>query len=688
MNSKNIELQADKKYASTFVRNTLILIGLWMLAVLLYKIIRLVGVEYVIELRMHEGKVHLHILHIVVGGVLVGVLFGLLDLGLHRSGLSTKSYSQIIVVKFLAFFGALLLGIVSARIAGQVFFFNVPFGKVINDLPEFLSSPLLTPLYVYTIVASFAITFLRQVEKKFGTRVLINLLVGKYFKAKEVELAEAKEYLEFQVQQRTSALEEEVAHRKRTEKELLIAKEEAETANVAKTRFLANMSHEIRTPLNAIVGFSQILLNQSRQYDLSSDFIKYLHNIHVSGQNLSELINHILDLSKIEAGKMTVSEEDMNLKQLLQSVYHLNKAEANEKNITLLYDFDLSNPQFIRSDRSKIKQILMNLLANAIKFTPEGKHIYLKSSFKDDEIIFEVKDEGIGIGPEKQAIVFEPFEQADSSVTRGYGGTGLGLAITKTMVGLLGGYMKLKSAVGQGSTFTVFLPYQSPTKMDIQSSEINLDNISIPKDARILVVEDNPMNQEMIKAFFNEIHHDVIVASSGQEGVEMAAKYNPDLVFMDIHMPGMDGYEAMNRINEANSKTPIVALSADAFKEQQEQALQAGFADYITKPIQMEQLVTCLHKFLLIEKQTAATDGKEWSEDEKAKINSTLNALSETPIYETEKLAELVDSFGSLVLSKWKNLILDTIFSGDEIKFNRLLEELKKGVKTGNQKST
>lgn len=648
-----------------YLRNALYLIGCWMFAVLLFKIVRLLGVEAIIQNQAHKVALKVHIAHIVIGGTVVGILFGLLDWGLHRSGLTKKSYLQIVVVKLLAFFGILVLAILSGRLVGQLVQ-GVPFREALFDLPSFLLSPLVVSLYVYAVVASFAITFLKQVEKKFGMRVLKNLLIGKYFKAKEVELAEAKEYLEAQVQERTKELESEIASREEAERALRRAKEQAESANTAKSRFLANMSHEIRTPLNAIVGFSQILLNQSKQYDLSPDFVKYLNNIRLSGQHLSELINDILDLSKIEAGKMTLSEEDMNLKQLVQSIYHINKAAANEKNIALQYDFDNRTPQFIRSDRSKLKQVLMNLLSNAIKFTPEGKNIFIKTFFEKKHLIIEVKDEGIGIDPDKQFSIFEPFMQADTSITREYGGTGLGLSITKSMVELLGGQIALASAPGRGSTFRVTLPYLQPQRMAFQQPDMSLGRIAIPIDARILVVEDNPMNQEMIKAFFNELRHDILLANDGLEGVEMASQYRPDIILMDIHMPGMDGFEAMRRIRLRDLETPIVAISADAFQEQQDEALRSGFSDYITKPIQLDRLTECLHKYLAIKKQDVGKELKTLTNAEKEQVKSALTAMERTPIYETEKLVWLVEQLSGLVQADVQEKLMGAVYAGAE----------------------
>ncbi len=669
--------EKKKKGVLGHLTNAFLLFLYWAVATAVYSFIRHYGVAELAAIRGIDRQLTLDFIHILLGGVLAGTLFGLIDWGLHKTGLSKKSHLQIVVIKTLSFLVILIVCVSCGRFVGLFFFRGVAFMPALKDLPVFLLSPIVVPLYLYTLIAGFAITFLKQVEKKFGLRVLLNLLIGKYFKAKDAELAEAKEYLEDQVRQRTKALEQEVAVRKETEQELIVAKEQAESANIAKSRFLANMSHEIRTPLNAIVGFSQILLNQSRKADLDPDFIKYLNNIRLSGQHLSELINDILDLSKIEAGKMTLSEEDMNLKQLMQSVFHINKATAKEKNVALLYEFDASTPKYIHSDRSKLKQILMNLLNNAIKFTEGGKKIYLKTSFENNDILFEVQDEGVGIELKDQSLIFEPFIQADAKVNRKHSGTGLGLSITKNMVELLNGRISLTSLPGQGSTFRVAIPYQPSEQPTSRQSEIILDKIAIPKNARILVVEDNPMNQEMIKAFFNEIQHNILVANDGNEGVKMASQYQPDLIFMDIHMPGMDGFEATRLIRAKDQQTPIVALSADAFKEQQEEALRSGFSAYITKPIQFNRLIECLQQFLLIEKKEEKATETVLTPEEKEKVKLTLGMLMKTPIYETEKLVELVESLGQLAPLAWKETVLEIIYAGDEKGLENRIKEKK-----------
>ncbi|MCB0542971.1 MAG: AAA family ATPase [Saprospiraceae bacterium] len=537
-----------------------------------------------------------------------------------------------------------------------------------NDLlPGIFNENRLEVLRAIASQAAISIANARLYEK--------TTLLNQELAASREELSKMNELLEERIRDRTRVLREEVDMRKKVEAELQVAKEAADSANQAKSRFLANMSHEIRSPLNAIVGFSQILMNQSRKQELPDTFRKYLNNINVSGQHLSELINDILDLSKIESGKMTLSEEDLNLRQLIQSIFHINKATAKEKGITLHYDIGASTPQYIRSGRSKLKQILMNLLSNAIKFTAAGKNIFLRAGFEDNNIVLEVQDEGIGIEPDQQAFIFDPFVQADASVTREYGGTGLGLSITQKMVELLGGHIELKSKPGEGSLFRVFLPYVPPQRTGVQQVEFVWDKIKIPKNARILVVEDNPMNQEMIKGIFNEMQHDILVANDGMEGVKLANKYQPDLIFMDIHMPGMDGYEAMRMIRQSNKKTPIVALSADAFREQQQEALESGFSDYLTKPIQLQDLIGCLNKYLI--KASDSTTPIPMNQQAKRRLKAVVDSLEQTPIYETEKLVELIESLNDIVPADRQEALFDIVYAGDKPQFDEMIRQMK-----------
>jgi len=382
--------------------------------------------------------------------------------------------------------------------------------------------------------------------------------------------------------------------RKTREKEL------AEAANLSKTRFLANMSHEIRSPLNAIVGFSQILMKQAGKHDLPKEFGHYLENIQTSGRNLSELINNILDLSKIEAGKMALSREDLNLKLLVQGIYHIFKQKAAEKGVVFNYNYEGNLATLIHSDRTRLNQILVNLVDNAIKFTSSGKNVWLRAGRDGSSIVLEVQDQGIGIDPSKHKSVFQAFEQADAGTTRNFGGTGLGLAITARMVNLLGGDIQLESALGEGSTFTVRIPFTSGSAVATPQIGELWTRVGFHKNSSILVVDDNVMNREMAQALFSEMGLKVHLAAGGAEAVDLALRLKPNLVFLDLHMPEVSGYEALRRIrrHSEGADMKIVAFSADAFREQQVTAREAGFNGFLTKPLEMDRLMPLLMAYL------------------------------------------------------------------------------------------
>lgn len=383
--------------------------------------------------------------------------------------------------------------------------------------------------------------------------------------------------------------------------ELAEAKSFAERANKAKTVFLANMSHDIRTPLNAIIGYTQLLNSNEEFQKLPEEFKTSFDNIELSGKNLAELINNILDLSKIEAGKMEIFEENINLKILIQSIYSINKSLLDKKNLQFIYSIDTELPEFIKVDRTKLNQVLMNLVSNAVKFSNGSAKIYLKAKKVDKEILFEVIDEGIGIPKEKHRNVFQAFEQTDNSITSKFGGTGLGLNIVKKIVELMKGKIELESEVGRGSTFKVFIPLiVSSLEKEIQKNIIKL-NFSFKYT--VLVIDDNSMNYDILKFHLKKVGLKSMYAEDGEIGLEKAIQEKPDLILLDIHMPKMNGIQVRKALisRKETSSIPVVVMSADVFSENKKEAIEVSFTDFVSKPIDFKELNEVLAKHLKID---------------------------------------------------------------------------------------
>ncbi|WP_306014567.1 MULTISPECIES: ATP-binding protein [unclassified Allomuricauda] len=480
------------------------------------------------------------------------------------------------------------------------------------------------------------------------------------------ELAKLNQALEEKIKDRTQHLRHEIEMRKEAERDLIFAKNDADNANKAKSQFLANMSHEIRTPLNAIVGFSQILTNQSKDLNLTNSFRRYLSNIYQSAESLSEIIRDILDLSKIEAGKTALLVEDMDLRQLFFSVYRIQNSLAKSKDVKVAYSLCSGTPRYVRSDRGKIKQILMNIVGNAVKFTPASRSVHFDLCVNDGHMVFTVSDEGIGIPTTDLERIFEPFTQSDAGMDRKYGGTGLGLAITKSLVDILKGEVHVESDEGKGTCFTIKIPYQKAAPMQSNNTEALLANYRIPLNSKILVVEDHPMNQEMIRALFSELGAEILLASDGKEGLSLAKRYHPDIIFMDIHMPEIDGFGTLKLIRESNLDVPVIGLSADAFKEHQEAAIKAGFSAYLTKPVQVPKLVGLLKRFLPDTAVNRIETSRTLDERELYQKNHALETIRKLPIFETEKLAKVAATLSNILPSAAMDKLEDAIYTGDE----------------------
>lgn len=383
--------------------------------------------------------------------------------------------------------------------------------------------------------------------------------------------------------------------RKNYEEELIRAKRQAEQASLAKSSFLAGMSHEIRTPLNGIVGFANLL----KETHLDEKQKKYVDTILKSTEVLLGIINDILDLAKIESGKFQLEPTECNLKMEMQSSLVLYEAKAKEKNVHYKIEIDERIRDCLIIDSLRIQQVMFNLINNAIKFTPAGGLVLVSiEKLSEDELYetvrFSVKDTGIGIPKERLNKIFEPFEQADISITRKYGGTGLGLSISQHIVNMMGSEINVESEEGKGSTFYFELKLQKCAKAEKKTSK----GKEIKKyRAKVLVVEDYEINRMLMAELLKR--YDIVpdFAVNGVQGVEMALKNDYDLIFMDILMPEMDGIEATKRIRTVNLDVPIVALTAHALKNVKEEVLSVGMNDYVTKPVKLEELDRVLEKF-------------------------------------------------------------------------------------------
>lgn len=475
------------------------------------------------------------------------------------------------------------------------FFYNIGYGK--DEIPitieEFVAG--IHPDDIPIVMEQFSRYCKGEVDK-YEVEFRYKRKDGTWFWTNN--LGYAIEYIDGEVT-KVAGLTTDISHKKAIEKQLADAKVKAEVAAQVKSEFLANMSHEIRTPMHGIIGMSHLAL----ETDLNKKQKNYIQKIEDSAKSLLGIINDILDFSKIEAGKLSLEKIEFNLCETIDDVINLIELKAQEKGLTLKVNYEDCIGKTFKGDSLRISQIFTNLLSNAVKFTDKGEVSISITQTKENRYRFEVKDTGIGLTKEKQDKLFEPFSQADNSTTRKYGGTGLGLAISKQLVNMMNGDIWVESVYKEGSNFIFEIPLKE-IKKEKESKKTTINLQSDYKDHlqgfKVLLAEDNEINQEILVDLLEKVDISVDIAVNGKEALDkyLADVHAYSMIFMDIQMPVMDGYECTRYIREKDKNIPIVALTANAMKEDIEKTNKALMNEHLNKPIDVELLYETIWKYL------------------------------------------------------------------------------------------